>query len=140
MKIIKTNSGTLYASHIPSVQELEGTYFDIIWNLTKEFSHYIETEKNYADNVLCAQIEDYQAPTDVRLYLTQLKIVVDALKQNKKVLVHCFGGHGRTGMTVAFIKHLLDKMSMEDAIRFAKTNCKGPEVLEQVTFLKRYSQ
>lgn len=140
MKIINTSSGTLYASPFPEPEDLENKYFDIIWNLTAEFKDYVEVEKKYADLVLCANILDYSAPTDVSLYFTQLNMVLDALRQNKKVLVHCLGGHGRTGMTIAFIKYYLDNIKMNDAIKFAKTNCKGPEVLEQVIFLKKHSQ
>ena len=138
MKKIITNTGTLYASHLPSIEELKssGIKFDIIWNLTKEFSYFCIEEKNFANNVLCANIEDFSTPKDIFSFKEQLFEVIKVLKKNGIVLVHCLGGKGRTGIAVACIKILLDNLSVNDSLIFAKKYCNGPETEGQIEFIK----
>ena len=136
MKNIKISKGKLYISHCPSAEELtKSKKFSIIWNLASETSFLYDLENIFADKVFLAKISDYDIPTNEQLFFSQLKEVSLCLMNNGKVLVHCLAGHGRTGMTLACIKMVVDNLDAQSAIRFALSKCKGPEKEIQMLFI-----
>jgi hypothetical protein len=136
MKLIKTKSGELYIGRVPSLDELANSGgFDIIWNLAKEFEWFQSIELEYANKVILGNINDYETPELIHFKL-QLQVVVQCLNAGGKVLVHCFGGRGRTGMALACIKNSLEGMSVKDSLAFTKTACNGPETNAQIEFVK----
>ena len=137
MQKVNTSSGNLYVSPVPSIMDLnDGPAFDIIWNLAEEFAGWCETERYFAEKVLCGNIEDYNIPKDLPLFLKQLGEVVNCLRGGGTVLIHCFAGHGRTGTALAAVKCELDKMPAEQALNFSKSICNGPERKIQRDFVK----
>lgn len=138
IKSVETSSGSLFAGPIPEESDLKLISPDVIWNLTSEFASWTNLEKRYAKIVLCAGINDHSYPKSNDFH-DQLKIVVDALKNGKKVLVHCLGGIGRTSIAVACIKIILDKFTNEQAIQFVNNTFHGPETTDQVQFIKNFS-
>jgi protein-tyrosine phosphatase len=140
MKIIPTRRGVLYASHLPSEKGMVDQRFDIIWNLAVERAKDAQWEKNYAKQVLLGNVPDYGIPNDQVSFLYQLDQVIECLIAGGTVLVHCLGGHGRTGMAVACIVNRLDNLSVDDAISLTKHLVSGPEVQKQIEFVKHVCQ
>lgn len=136
MKKIPTTQGTLSVSPMPAEEDLSGQHFDIIWNLAAELKHHAEWQKDYAGVVLLGNIKDYTAPHDTFAFKYQLEQVVKCLKNGGSVLVHCLGGHGRTGTAVACILNSLEGMSANVALKTAQKFCRGPEVPDQIEFVK----
>lgn len=136
MKQVKTSSGSLYVGPLPEVEDLQKHGpFDLIWNLTYEWSWYTAKEAPFAKKVLCANIEDFCAPDDERSFFSQLEEVLSCLEDGGKVFVHCLGGCGRTGTALTCIKGFLDNLSYSDALSFSKKEVGGPELMVQKIFL-----
>ncbi len=136
MKKIPTTHGTLLVSSIPAEEDLVGHHFDIIWNLAAELKHHADWQKDYADVVLLGNIKDYSVPSDTFAFTYQLEQVVNCLKKGGSVLVHCLGGHGRTGTATACILNRLEGMPVKTALKTARQICFGPEVDDQIEFVK----
>lgn len=102
---------------------------DLIWNLAEELAFMAEAESAYCEQVLCSMVPDYGVPKGEE-FLNHLQQVVECLKGDGMVFVHCNGGHGRTGMAVAAILKRFGA-SNEEALRVAKKYCQGPETVEQ---------
>lgn len=137
MRYVWTSAGKLYVGGKDDVLRLPEKkarqVFDIIWNLAEELVCFVDLETPWAKQVICAYIPDFQPPNE--LFNRQLKNIVAALADNKKVFVHCYGGHGRTGTALAAIKTLLDGSSPLQSLRVAKHYCSGPETREQKKFI-----
>ncbi len=136
MKKITTSKGTLFVSPVPSEDDLTGYHFDIIWNLAAELKRHADWQKDYADVVLLGNIRDYDVPSDTFMFTYQLEQVVKCLQNGGSVLVHCLGGHGRTGTAVACILNRLEGMSCNASLKMARQTCFGPEVADQIEFVK----
>ncbi len=132
-----TSSGVLYYGRIPSVMDLKyikENKFDAIWNLASELNVMVPYEKQYVNEVIFGNIDDYEEPKG-DAFLSQLNRVVSLLKAGKKVFVHCYGGHGRTGTALAAIKVVLDHADTDDALRDAYDYARGPESDEQKSYV-----
>jgi len=64
-------------------------------------------------------IQDLKTTSDEDT-LKAAKRVVELLEQGEKVYLHCWGGHGRTGVIVCLVLHLIYKISAQEAIRFCE--------------------
>lgn len=137
MKLVETSKGTLYVgSKDDALTITEGkSQYDVIWNLASELEFMVKTERKNAKKVLFADIVDYDAPSSKRKFKAQLASVIRTLEAGGTVFVHCFGGHGRTGVALAAIKKYLDKLTGEDALTFANKECNGPETEDQNKFI-----
>jgi len=141
MRQVETGHGQLYVSGCPEVEDLFNFKpFDIIWNLAEELDDFGDLERYFTKNLLMARIPDFDIPTDEYEFMDQLDQVINCLYDNGKVLVHCNGGHGRTGMTLALIKNYVDNVKIKKALKFARRICKGPEDKEQVAFARLLSK
>lgn len=139
MKLVETTLGILYIGDkddvLMIVEKIPKIIFDIIWNLSEELEFLVTDEKHYAKEVLFANIEDYGIPDDDVEFNKQLTLVVNTLRVGGKVFMHCFGGHGRSGLGLAAIKIMLDKLAVKDALAFADMHCNGPETEEQKQYI-----
>jgi protein-tyrosine phosphatase len=137
--LFPTNStGKLYFGHFPSAEtldELKNKGVVAIWNLGAELLVELEMEEEQFETVIHSKIVDYSIPDSPKDFLADVKRVVSLLNSGKDVFVHCFGGHGRTGMALASIACLVNKASTADALALAKEHCSGPERLSQVKFI-----
>jgi len=139
MKLVETSLGFLFIGDkddiLMLVEKKPKIIFDVIWNLAEELEFLLADEKYYAQEVLAAKIDDYSVPNSRTEFNTQLTSVVEILRVGGKALIHCFGGHGRTGMGLAAIKMKLDGFTAPDALAFADVHCSGPENEEQKQFI-----
>ena len=79
-------------------------------------------------------IPDYGIPEDAEELDRLLDKIRALLEQGESVVIHCAGGHGRTGM-VAIL--LLARMGVElsEAVRRVRSAGSGPDTAEQRRFL-----
>lgn len=139
VKRFPTSSGALYFGPLPKVavlKHLKSLHIDAIWNLAAELNLMVPYEKNYAPEVIFGNVPDYESPKNGDEFLSQLNRVISLLRAGKKVFVHCFGGHGRTGMSLAAIKVIMDKMPADKALSLAFDYTTGPESEEQDEYIE----
>jgi len=139
LKLVSTSTGNLFISPKPDEWDLQylNCKYDIIWNMTDEVD-YAEFEKQFAHDVLVGNVEDYNIPKDINLFDYQLDMVVNCLRLNGLVLIHCLAGHGRTGMALASVLSRLEKISIKKAINKTRCICEGPETAKQIYFLLKF--
>lgn len=141
MKEVYLKAGKLFISPMPFEEDLKKHgNFDIIWNLAKELEHIATYEMYYTNNLLLGNIADFNVPIDIKLFNYQLNLVIDNLQNNKKVLIHCLGGKGRTGLALSLVLMKLTKLSAQEALSKTKQICGGPETLEQISFVNNYEK
>ena len=88
-KLVSTSSGKLFISPLPTDLELKTAIkYDIIWNMMDNI-YIAEYEKQFAYDVLFGNVEDYDIPKDINLFDYQLDIVVNCLRLDGSVLIHC---------------------------------------------------
>jgi hypothetical protein len=72
--------------------------------------------------------------------------VLESLKKGNMIYLHCWGGHGRTGIIVCIVLHLMFGLTAEAAIeycefvhdkRIAKLNVRSPQTEEQRSQVRR---
>ena len=137
---IKIGEGTLWFGGVyDSVDQIRDTFtffkennVSIIINLLDNKTIADIEEKNF--HVVRLPIEDFSIPKDIVQFRVSLEATIQLLKNGHNMYVHCFGGHGRTGLFLAAIKVLLGD-SVEDALKWTKENVKGPETREQENFI-----
>jgi hypothetical protein len=76
------------------------------------------------------EIEDYGVPQSRDEFLALARAVADDLRANLHVLIHCAGGHGRTGVLTRAVLFALG-CTIEDAESAARAAGTAPETEEQ---------
>src|SRR5271157_2817466 len=120
--VIRGNIGNIYFGRVYHGQEEK----DILFNQLKELnikyicnllpeSYTIEEEKEYF-NVIELPIEDYYIPENKEEFI---KTIDRIIKLEDKIYIHCYGGHGRTGLTVASIMVRLGETT-EKALKYTR--------------------
>ena len=111
-------------------EELEKLYGDT-GSLFKVYS-------SYGAKVLSYPIPDFEVPADISKFNQAVETVCGYIKNNN-VLVHCWGGHGRTGiMTVGICVRM--GMSVDNAYEMISKKRKILETNEQFEFLYDYEE
>jgi hypothetical protein len=131
--------GKLYYGPWPSVEmlrTLKKLDVDTIWNLAQELDLIIPYEKYFVPNVIHGNIEDFYIPENITHFATQLNQIAGLLRSGKNVFIHCFGGHGRTGMALAAIDLMVSDSEPKVALRKAHGATGGPEERSQVDFVQ----
>jgi hypothetical protein len=131
--------GKLYYGPWPSIdmlRTLKKQNVDTVWNLAEELSNLVPLEKYFVPNVIQGDIEDFYIPENMGKFALQLNKIVNLLKSGKNIFVHCFGGHGRTGMTLAAIEMLANDSKPSIALRKSFSATGGPEERSQLRFIK----
>ena len=142
LKRFPTNSGYLYYGPMPDVKvlnQIKRNKIHTIWNLAGELKMLVPYEETFVPEVIQGNIKDYSVPSNVGGFLSQLNHIVSILRSGKKVFVHCYGGRGRTGMTLAAIKVALDGTDPKEALKMVGDFVNGPDTAEQKKFIEFYS-
>ena len=83
--------------------------------------------KNFGrENILWKPLQDFQIPQSTILINSILPFFISAQKQKEKVVVHCSGGIGRTGIVLATWLVSYRGLSNQDAISAVKQNKRNP--------------
>jgi protein-tyrosine phosphatase/nicotinamidase-related amidase len=99
-----------------------------------------EAYKTAGLNVHYTRIVDQSVPTDTLMNDT-LKWLDGEISENKKTLIHCVGGIGRTGTVVACYLKKYSGLNTEEAIETVRKN-RSPRAVEnelQEKFVKEYN-
>jgi len=80
------------------------------------YKHLLDSRHEYIHYA----ISDLRVPIDDASFMDLIDKVIDTMKQNKIVYIHCRGGHGRSGVLVALIYRRLFGWTADVAL--AKTN------------------
>lgn len=83
----------------------------------KEFYKY-EDDLPKNINYIHEPIEDMNVTTDEKIISLCQNIVHRIKVKREIILVHCAGGHGRTGTVVGCVLHLLYKLSLEQILNY----------------------
>lgn len=84
------------------IHELEAWGVDLIVNLTNRNEKNIRFYSTLIKTINFA-ISDNKAPEDIREFCALVIHLTKLINQNKKIYIHCKGGHGRSGVLVASI-------------------------------------
>lgn len=108
-----------YFGAYPSPEEihiLEEKKFDYILKLTVEQEKNVEAYTT-ALPIVDLPIKDNSVPHDWAHFTYRLIWAVDQLRKQKKIFIHCKGGHGRSCIVVACLLYYLNAdMNARDAI------------------------
>ncbi|MBO8174365.1 MAG: dual specificity protein phosphatase family protein [Thermococcus sp.] len=116
--------------------------FQAVVVLTYEYELYYDLEewKKHGVEVLYSPIEDFSAPTLNQL-IEIVKWIDERVKEGKKVLIHCFGGSGRSGtIAVAYLMYS-QGLSLKDALM--KVRSLKPSAVEtwsQMDILRKFEK
>ena len=93
--------------------------------------------REYGLKVLHYPIQDFSIPRDLQSFDEVVKKVLGILRSGESILVHCQGGHGRTGLIVvgAIIRLGNDPY---DAYQYVNTIRDVVETKQQYLFLQKY--
>ena len=75
-------------------------------------------------------IEDYGVPRSQDEFLARARVIADDLRAGRHVLIHCAGGHGRTGVMARAVLLALG-WTVEEAEAAARAAGTAPETDEQ---------
>ena len=132
------NYGKLFYGSVPSDETLIDLFendVQVIWNLLED-NLYSRVEKRDGFHVVHTPIPDYSVPKNMEQFMRAATDIGYILMNNKRVFVHCFSGHGRTGIALATIAMLLCGADADNALQLSRIYCKGPETLEQEGFVR----
>ncbi len=122
------------------LKELSKMFDDVIILAQKdELPYNIDLWKKYDVNTLYEPIKDYRSPSLLKMHYLSSYIAKESLS-NKKVLVHCKGGLGRSGTVVAGYLIVTRGLSWIEALKNIRHKKPGAiESLEQLSTLRAYS-
>ena len=90
-------------------------------------------------NVIHCPIEDFGVPSDEELQKWIPQIVKLVQSPNHKILIHCMGGAGRTGLISACVLARLNKQSGEEAIKAIRKRIPHAlDTTQQETFVSNF--
>ena len=111
-------------------KEIQDRNIDIILNLLEDSHGDICGAEE-----IWAPIDDFSIPSDTEAFMSKIDSVINELNLGKTVLVHCYGGKGRTSLALAAILVKLGVPS-EEALEKVHTAARGPETEEQKNFVR----
>jgi len=136
---LKPNIGLIHFGSYPVYQTLKSlkeNKVEVIWNLAAELKNIFETEIKLFPFSIHTPIEDFGIPDSPEQFLSDLDKICNYLIDAKNIYVHCYGGHGRTGIALATLAMRILKIRAEEGLSLAQANCDGPEVDTQKEFVK----
>jgi Predicted protein-tyrosine phosphatase len=106
----------------------------------KNIKEYEESLNKYGIELKHYPIKDFSAPT-LEYLVKIIKYLKDKIKENKRVLVHCYGGLGRTGTILAAFLVYYKRIKAEEAISYVRKIRPGSiENYWQEEIIKRFEE
>lgn len=112
-------------------QLLEQYKVTYIWNLLED-DNVANLEKQKF-RVIHSPVIDFHIPKDKDLFHKDVEYIIKLLNKGKNVYVHCYGGHGRTGMAILCICVKLGR-DPQESLNQTRNLIKGPETKLQIEF------
>ncbi|WP_457752922.1 protein-tyrosine phosphatase family protein [Thermococcus sp.] len=116
--------------------------FQAVVVLTYEYELYYDLKEwgKHGVEVLYSPIEDFSAPTLEQL-INIVRWIDEKAKDGKKVLIHCFGGSGRSGtIAVAYLMYS-QGLSLKDALtRVRSLKPSAVETWSQMDILMKFER
>ena len=116
--------------------------FQAVVVLTYEYELYYNLKewKRYRVEVLYSPIEDFSAPTLEQL-IEIVRWIDERAKEGKKVLIHCFGGSGRSGtIAVAYLMYSQGLSLRNALIRVRSLKPSAVETWSQMNILRKFEE
>ncbi|UUT40500.1 putative tyrosine phosphatase [carnivorous sponge associated iridovirus] len=108
------------------IQQLEEWGVDIVVNLTKNDEKKIRSYRTKI-KVIHFPIPDRKVPEEVREFCALVIHLTREIRKEKKIYIHCKGGHGRAGLLVSAILCYLHKITpRESFIRTSEYHATRP--------------
>lgn len=137
MNRLKLKDTIIYFGPTPTPQDLQSIdNLYAVWNLLEGFPHKLEMERELVPLVINSAIPDYSAPKDLDKFNKDFEDICNLIDNNKVIYIHCYAGHGRTGTALALLIIKYMNISADDAMAITTRLCNGPEVDEQINFVK----
>lgn len=83
-------------------------------------------------------IPDYKCPSNKIEFIQWIKSVEKLLRNNEQVLLHCAGGHGRTGVFASCLLQAFGVQPAEEALKQVKAVGSGFDTHEQLAFILNF--
>jgi protein-tyrosine phosphatase len=103
----------------------------VIWNLLETDCTAKLEEEHFS--VIHSPIDDFSIPKDPESFHKDVRSIVLLLARGKNIYVHCFSGHGRTGLAVLSLLLYLG-IDKDKARQDVREHIGGPETQEQLEF------
>jgi protein-tyrosine phosphatase len=137
---INVGKGKLwFGASYNSISEMNNTFsflkennVSIIWNLLEDDT--ISKVESRQFEVINTPIEDYSFPQNIQEFKKTTLEIIELLNNGKNIYVHCFAGHGRTGIAVASIRVLCGE-DIKLVLSETKELVGGPETRSQELFI-----
>ena len=84
-------------------------------------------------------VPDFDLPQNNDEFMAHMKNVADLIQEGKNLLIHCAGGHGRTGMAAACILQLLG-FKPDEALQTISMAGSAPDNLEQQKIVYEFAK
>ena len=135
-----------YPHDIDDITELTDSFIDLV-----KYGRYGSIYKSQLDsniNYRNFPITDHSIPS--KIFCKQIiKYIENELKNKKTIYIHCYGGHGRTGIIAAILlKHIQSNISGIEALEVIShlhcyrndggCNIQAPETKEQMNYVVNY--
>lgn len=144
IKTFPISKGNLYFSPVPNdksdLEQINKLNLDCIFNLAEELKHIIPLEEKVSKMVISGNIPDYDIPQDKEVFYKQIEQICEMLNNNKSVLIHCYGGRGRTGMALLCISLYMERKDFNETWQLVRKLTRGgPERDCQVNFAREFN-
>lgn len=103
----------------------------VIWTLLED-NTIAQIEKKHF-SVFHSPIADYSVPENKKDFIKDVLKIINLLNSGENIYIHCFGGHGRTGMAILSLMIMLHK-DPKESLDIVKSIVFGPETQSQIEF------
>jgi len=136
---------SLYGSKVPSVadfKKIKELEIDVVVTLLSQVDDdLIQKYKGAGIINRHFPIEDFSIPEKMDDFVKLIDQIEGYIDEEKKILVHCAGGKGRTGMVLVGLMMKMKGLSADEALENVRKSIAGAaETKEQEEFLRQYGK
>jgi protein-tyrosine phosphatase len=103
----------------------------VIWNLLEDDTIALSEARHF--RTIHSPIVDFSIPEDQNLFVQDVLNIIQLLNNGNNIYIHCFAGHGRTGMAILSLMVLLGQ-DPKTSLNIVYEKVHGPETEDQITF------
>jgi protein-tyrosine phosphatase len=128
IQLSNENIGKIYTHDAPFLNEKididsEWEFYNIttVVSLLEEDFHKEQVYCNGIE-VINFPIEDYEIPADDKAFAELVTKLVDKINKGENISIHCYMGHGRTGVLAAILYAIIEGVSGDKSIEKIRDN------------------